>query len=132
MAITTITTATRNAIADLIDDLINTGSTDATGDFQILDDPIVAVEIAFQNPAFGAAASGVITLAGVPLSAAATASVPLADLALLRNRNNVEVVRGDVTLGGTGAVTLTNTNIASGQTVRITAGTVTVPASVTV
>jgi len=63
-------TATRNVLADAVDAAINTGSGTAT--LVIKDGASVSATINLQNPAFGAASGGTITLAGVTLSATAS------------------------------------------------------------
>ena len=132
-ATTTITTALRNALADLIDTTINAGTTDASGDFQILDDPSALVTIPLNNPSHGAASGGVITLDTTGGLEAAASGTGTADIGRFRDRDNTEVIRGNADVAaGTPAVTLTNTSINSGQTCRITSGTITIPASVTV
>ncbi len=118
----THTTATRNTLADEIDTLVNTGTTDAGGDIIIEESagPTTLATITFQNPAFGAASSGTITLAGVPLSNTASAT-GTANRFQIRNRDNTEVFRGTVTAtSGGGDIELDNTSINSGQTVQIT------------
>lgn len=121
-------TALRNAIADAVDNYLNTtGSTDATADLELLDAAVSLVVINLQNPAFGAAASGVITLAGVPLSNTAGASGTVDNFAI-RDRDNADAITGTVTgTGGGGDIEVTNTSITSGQTVQITSLTYTAP-----
>jgi hypothetical protein len=121
MALTHVT-AVRNMLADAVDNYINTtGATDAGGDIiiQTAADATL-VTIPFNNPAFGAAASGVITLAGVPLEANAAASGTAAKFRI-RDRANAEVLQGTVTaVAGGGDIEADNTSIVSGQAVRIT------------
>jgi hypothetical protein len=117
----------RNAIADAVDDQVNSGSTDATGDLILRASTTTLVTIPFQNPAFGSAASGVITLAGVPLTAAATAG-GTADNFIIRNRDNNSKISGSVTAtGGGGDMTIDNTNIANSQNVQLNSLTWTAP-----
>lgn len=61
----TLENATRSAICDAIVDLIDAGS--AAGYLQIRQDATVLAELPLADPAFGAAANGVATLAGVPV-----------------------------------------------------------------
>lgn len=127
MAITH-TTAVRNVLADTFDDQVNAGTTDAGGDVVISDNPTVVVTITFQNPAFGAAATGVITLAGVPLSNTASATGAAVDEFIIQNRDNTQVLDGTVTVtSGGGDIEVNNTSINSGQTVEITSMTYTAP-----
>ena len=80
----------------------------------------VLATIALQNPAFTVAGAGVATLAGVPLSVAASASGTAA-LAALRTNADVDVVTG-LTVGTSATdIILGTTTITSGGTVTITA-----------
>lgn len=126
MAITHAT-ATRNVLADAIDAQVNAGTADLGGDLDIKASSTTLVEITFQDPAFGAAAAGVITLAGVPLSNTAVAA-GVADNFDVKSRDNVIIFTGTATLtSGGGDIELDNTNIAIGQTVEITSLTYTAP-----
>lgn len=128
MAITHVT-ALRNILADAVDNYINTtGTGEAQGDFVILDSAVVLARIDLQAPAFGAASSGVITLAGTPLTATAAAS-GTADLFELQDRDDGSVVLGTATLtSGGGDIELDNTNITTSQVVEVTSFTYTAPA----
>lgn len=117
----TLPTATRDALANNIDDLVNTGSGTAT--IVLIDDGGLGdlVEIDLQNPAFGASSTGVITLAGVPLSGTASAgSATTPDKYEIRDRDGAVVADGAVT--GVGPIT-------SGDTVDLSGYTWTQPAS---
>lgn len=122
-------TATRNAMGDAVDDQVNAGTTDAQGDFVLLESsgPTDLVEINLQDPAFGAAAAGVLTLQGTPLQNDATAS-GTADAFEIRDRDNAVVIDGSVTgTGGGGDVEIDNPSINSGQTVELDSLTWTAP-----
>ena len=68
--------------------------------------------------------NGVLTLSGLPLSNAASATGIAAE-ARIRDSNSVDVITG-LTVGTSGTdIVLDNTSIASGQTVNITSGTIT-------
>lgn len=83
----------------------------------------VLATIALQNPGF-TEASQVLTLAGVPLSVAASATGTAAK-AELRNNAGTTVVSG-LTVGTSATdIILGTTTITSGGTVTITAGTIT-------
>jgi hypothetical protein len=115
-------TALRNTIADAVDNYLNTtGATDASADLQIQTAAdAVLVEFTLQNPAFGAASSGSMSLAGTPLSATAGATGTAAK-GRIRDRANADAVLFSVTLsGGGGDVIATNTSISSGQSCQIT------------
>lgn len=129
MAVTHVT-ALRNAIADQVDAYLNTtGATDASADLQIQDaSNVVLVEFTLQNPAFGAAASSVITLNGVPIAATAGAA-GTASKGRIRDRANADAILFSVTAtGGGGDVTVSNTSIANGQACSLTSLTYTAPA----
>jgi hypothetical protein len=117
---TTISTAARNAQADAFDTLVNTGTVqtlvliDSTG-------PTVLVTFTLDTTnAFGNASSGAITVTGLPLSATASAGAAA-------TAESYEI-RIDGTACWTGGVTGADT-ITSGQTVNLTAFTITWPAS---
>lgn len=122
-------TALRSVLADAVDNYLNTtGSTDASADLQIRASSTVLVEFTLQNPAFGSASSGVITLAGTPLSATASAT-GTADNFLIRDRANATALSGSVTAtGGGGDITVSNTSIANGQSCSLDSLTYTAPA----
>jgi hypothetical protein len=83
----------------------------------------VLATIALQNPAF-TEASQVLTLAGVPLSVAASASGTAAK-AEIRNNAGTTIVSG-LTVGTSGTdIIIGTTTITSGGTVTCTAGTIT-------
>lgn len=83
----------------------------------------VLATIALQNPAF-TEASQVLTLAGVPLSVAASATGTAAK-AELRNNAGTVIVSG-LSVGTSGSdVNLTSTSITAAQTVTVTSGTIT-------
>lgn len=116
----THSTAARNAMANAVDDQVNSGSSDAQGDLVLLATSTVLVRIPLQNPAYGNASNGTIALAGVPLNAAATNSGTVNKYEI-QNRDNQVVHTGSVTAtGGGGDMTIDNTSITSGQTVEVT------------
>jgi hypothetical protein len=70
----------------------------------------------------------VLTLAGVPLSATASATGTAAKAELRDNAGNVIVSGLTVTAsGGGGDIIISSTSITSGQTVQVTSGTITHP-----
>jgi len=83
----------------------------------------ILATIALQNPV-ATVAGAVLTLAGVPLSVAAAAAGTAA-LAEIRNNTDVVIVSG-LTVGTTGTdIIISSTTISAGQTVQVTAGTIT-------
>ncbi len=116
MAITHSSTV-RNALADLIDDRVNAGTLDTGGDFVVIDSsgPTDLISWELQDPAFGAASAGTITLAGVPLSTTASAT-GTADEFEVRSRDNNVIYQGTVTAtGGGGDVEINDASVTSGQ-----------------
>ena len=126
MAVTHVTAA-RNALADAVDDRVNSGSTDVNGDLVLFDGMTELVRFALANPAFGSASRGQITLSGLPLSNTASAS-GMANIFEIQDRDNTRVFGGSVTAtNGGGDMELDNTSINSGQTVQIDSFTYTAP-----
>lgn len=85
----------------------------------------VAVTYNLATPAFAAPAGGSMTMAGLPLSANATAA---GDLNGAELRQSNDTVLATMTVGTAGAdVTVNNINVAVDQTVNITAFTFSFP-----
>lgn len=125
MSITHVT-ALRNTLADAVDAAINTGSGTAT--LTLRDSTSVLATFNLQNPAFGAAAGGVITLEGVPITTNATAAGDADNFQIL-DRDGTLLVSGSVTgSGGGGDIEVSNINIASGQLCSLDSLTYTAPA----
>ena len=122
-------TALRSVIADAVDNYLNTtGATDASADLVIRASTTILVTFVLQNPAFGAASSGVITAAGTPIAATASAA-GTADNFQIRDRANTVALSGSVTAtGGGGDITVSNTSIANGQNCSLDSLTYTAPA----
>lgn len=127
----TLATATRNAVLDAIDDLINTGSGTAnlrgytTGGSA---SGTLLFECAFGNPAFAGAASGSMAANAITADSSANATGTLA-VAEIFNRNNASVFTG-ITCGTSGAEINFNTlSITTGDNVSISSLTITCPAS---
>jgi hypothetical protein len=115
--------AIRNALADLVVDAVDAGTTDPNGDIQIAilaDFVTILATLEFANPAFGAAAAGVATANAIApdTNAAGTGS---AGFFRLRDRDNAEVLRGTVTVTGDGGdLQLSSIVINPADTVSIT------------
>ena len=118
MAITHAT-ATRNTLADAIDTLVNTGS--GTSNFTFRNAQAVTLAVVdLDNPAFGAASSGAISLAGTPQEGTASHATSNAVCTAfdIKDRNAAVVLSG--TVAATGAdINVSNTTINNGDTVRI-------------
>lgn len=123
----TLTTTARNAACDAVVDLIDVGTGDANGDLVIMTsgDAEVAT-LAFSNPAFGAASSGVATAATISDDTSATGGT--AALFKFQNRDNAEVLRGTVGTSGADLI-ISSLSIGAGDTISVSSFTVTMPAS---
>ena len=125
MALTHSTVA-RDGISNGIDDPSNTGA--GTAILIIKASSTALATINLQNPAFGASSTGVITLAGVPLSDASADATGTADGFDIEDRDGTVVLSGSVTgLSGGGDIELDNTSIVATQEVKITSLTYTAP-----
>jgi hypothetical protein len=103
MAITLATNA-RNAVCDAIVDLVDVGTTDTAGDIEIATTGFASslAVVPLVVPAYSSSASGVATLLSVPRSVAAVASGTAA-VWRLRDRNNVQIMQGNVSLTADGS-----------------------------
>lgn len=119
-------TTTRNALANAYDDTVNTGSGTATLKLETIGDVEVAT-LNLQNPAFGAAATGVITLQGVPIADSSATGGTIAQGSIY-DRNGAKVSESPAGTSGT-EIILSSLTVAVSETVTLTALTVTVPAS---
>lgn len=122
MAIT-YTTAVKNARLDVVIAAIDAGSGAGKLEIGTAGMGSVLATITLSDPS-GTSGSGVLTLSGTPLSASATGTGTAA-AARIRDSDNNNVVTG-LTVGTSGTdIVLDSTSITSGQTVRITSGTIT-------
>jgi hypothetical protein len=131
-----ISAAARSAAADAVAALVDGGA--AAGTLQIRSGTQPAgpdstatgtllAELTLHDAAFGAAAAGVATLAGTPLTVTAVASGTASWFRVL-DSNGVAVFDGSV--GVSGADLLVNTvTVSTGLDVEISDGTMTMPAS---
>lgn len=135
---TRIPTGSRNAAADAVVDRADLGAGAALLRIYSGAQPASAndaasgtllVEFTMADPSFGAAATGVATAQGTPLEDVGLADGTAGWFRIVDSDGNT-VVDGAVTAtGGGGEIELDNTSIATDQTVRITALTVTMPAT---
>lgn len=129
---------TRNALADTLDDQVNagagagtikvySGTQPATADTALSGNTLLAT-FTLDDPAFGAASSGVVTLAGTPRNTTGAAA-GTATWARCETSAPATVFDCDVTgTGGGGTIQLNTTTISVGVNLSITSGTVTMPA----
>lgn len=125
----TLSTAARNAATDGVVDLVDAGVTDAGGDLVIRDSGNTELVVfVLDATAFGNAATGTASAAGLPKTIAAVAT-GTANNALLRDKDNNNIITG-LTVGTSGTdVTIDNTSINSGQDVTLNSLDYTTPAS---
>ncbi|MGW6790042.1 hypothetical protein [Streptomyces chartreusis] len=141
MANIQLATATVNAMADAVDALINGGSAAGTIKVYSGSQPANAnasitgtllATFTLDNPAFGAASGGVITLGAVPLTTTGAAAGTATHFRCASGGTGGvgTVWDGQVTAtGGGGELQLNTTTISVGVSVEITSGTFTMPAS---
>lgn len=120
----TLTNAARSAAADAVVDLVDGGP--GAGKLKIYTSgAALLVTITLSDPAFGAAANGVATAAGLPLTGTASGTGTADNIEVTTSADTI-IWSGTLAAAG---VSLNNTSIASGQDVTITAWTYTQPAS---
>ena len=123
----TLTTAARNAACNAIVDLVDAGAGAGTLVFYLANASTEVATLTFSDPAFGNAATGVATASAITSDTSATGNASAATVAKFLDSDATEVLR--CTVGTSGAdINLSNNVIATGETVAITALTVTVPA----
>lgn len=119
-------TALRSTLADAVDAAINTGS--GAAKLRLRDGATTIVDFELQNPAFGNAAAGVITLEGVPIAAEAGAAGELDNFQIL-DRDGGVVLSGSVSGSGMGGdIEVSNINVADEQECSLDSLTYTAPA----
>lgn len=119
-------TVLRDVLANAIDNEINTGTGTSNLKFQTSGDVEVAT-INFQDPAFGASSTGVITLAGVTLSDTSATGGTIAQASIFDQDGTKQL---EMTVAVSGAeINITSLVIAATEQVDLTSLTITVPAS---
>jgi hypothetical protein len=131
-----ITNAMRNAACNAIVDSLDTGGAGtikiydgtqaATADTAISTQNLL-VTITLNSTAFGNASNGVATLNGVPLSGTAGAT-GTASWFRMANGSGTTILDGSVGTSNADLI-LNTTSILNGNTVQVTSGTLTMPAS---
>lgn len=131
-----IATASRNAACDALVDLLDAsgsgtlkiydGTQPANANTSVSTQTLLAT-ITLDSTAFGSASSGVATLASTPLSATAAAT-GTASWFRAADGGGATVFDGSVGTSSADLI-LNTTSITSGNTVQVTSGTVTMPAS---
>lgn len=116
-------TAAKNTMLDAIDTLINTGA--GTAVLKIRAGSVgtpgtVLATINLGNPAFGAAASGAMTMSGLPLSDTSADATGTAGMFEILDRDANVVVSGSITAtGGGGDMTMPSTSITATEPVDL-------------
>ena len=125
----TLTTTMRDAIADAVDATINGGGGAGYLEFQTSGDVEVAT-ITFSATAFGASSTGVITLAGVPLSDTNATGGTMAKFRIYDNgAPGTELIAGTVSTSGADINFAGGLTVGASDTVTLTSFTITCPAS---
>lgn len=132
MATLKISTAARNAAADAIADLCDVGGA-GTLEIRTGSQPAnpgtaasgtLLATFTLDNPAFGAASTGVVTLD--PPTSVSAAATGTAGYFRIKNNAGTAIIDGDCGTSGA-SLNLNTTSITSGGTVSITSGTLTMP-----
>lgn len=136
---TRISTAARNAAADAIAALIDVGAANGYVEIRTGAQPAnpgtaasgtLLVTIQLNEPAFGAASTGVVTADVSPALTAAAVAAGTAGWFRAYDDNDLAVIDGSCGAVSSGEdMELSNTSIASGQDVTITSWTMTMPES---
>ena len=124
MALTMQTNA-RDAQADALDVLVNTGAGTSNMKLETSGDVEVAT-FDFQDPAFGASATGVITLNGTTITDAAATGGVVAQFSIY-NKTPTKVLEGVAAVSGQD-LDVSSLTIGAGDTVDLTSFSITVPA----
>ncbi len=115
----TLATATRTVVCDAIVDLADAGAGAATIQIATAAFAAILATITCQDPAYGAAASGVAALAGTPLQDTLADNTGTAAVWRLRDSNSVVVFDGPVATSGGGDINLsTNARNAGLEAIR--------------
>ena len=119
----TLQNGLRSVLADALDGEVGAAGTllfETSGDVEV-------ATITLGNPAFGAAANGVITLNGTPLSDTSATGGTVAQFSIFKS-GPVKLLEGTVATSGAD-INITSTTIGASDTVTLTSFTITVPAS---
>jgi hypothetical protein len=125
----TLATTMRDAIADAVDATINGGGGAGYLEFQTSGDVEVAT-ITFDATAFGASSSGTITMASAPKSDTSATGGTMAKFRIYDNgAPGTELIAGTVGTSGEDINFAGGLVVGAGDTVTLTAFTITCPAS---
>lgn len=121
-------TTLKNTRMDAVDTAANAGSGDAkleigTDSGSAYGSTLVSIDL--NDPAFGAASGGVITLDNTPEPSGTAGATGTAAFARIRDSDDNDIVTGLTVGTGSEDIVLDSVSISSGQTVTITSGTIT-------
>lgn len=120
----TLATTMRDAIADAVDALIGTT---ATMEFQTSGDVEVAT-ISLGSPAFGSSSTGTITITGAPISDTSATGGAMAKFKI-KSAGTTTQITGTVGTSASDINFAGGVTVGAGDTVTLTAFTITCPAS---
>ena len=123
----TLSTSARNVLCDAIVDEIDVGASDGSLDFYVDGFGTLLAELTFSSTAFGDAASGVATANAITSDTSANDTGTVGVFQIL-NGEGSPLLSGTVSASG-GDINFNTTSINTGDSVAVTALTVTVPAS---
>src|SRR5688500_16424515 len=123
---TKLTNTIASLLADAIDNDVNTSGPGKIILYGGSEPAPLLATFTLSATAFGAASNGVIALAGVPLTVAASASGTATHFRITRGNGTTVILQGSVGTSGS-QLNLSTLTITSGVNVTITSGTVTVP-----
>lgn len=116
-------TGLRNVLADAVDTEVGTAGFlqfETSGDVEV-------ATIPFGNPAFGAAATGVITLNGTPIQDTSATGGTTSQFSIYKS-GPTKLLEGTVATSGAD-INISSTVIGAGDTVELTSFTITMPAT---
>ena len=120
-------TVLRDDIANELDNEINAGVTETGGKLAIETSADAEISLhRFDNPAFGAAATGVITMAAPPKDDTSANAGTAAQFSIY-DRGNIKILEGVVAVTGQD-LDLSSLSVGAGDTVSLTSFTITAPA----
>lgn len=122
----TLSTSARDVLANAVSDLIDVGG---AGTLKIYTDGfgILLAELAFSNPAFGAASNGVCTANTITQDTSANSDGTMGVFQFI-NGENSPILSGTISASG-GDINFDSLVVIEGDTIRVQSMTLTVPAT---
>jgi hypothetical protein len=122
-------TGLQNALADEIDNYINTSGTAPELVFETTADVEVATIVMSTSNAFGAAAAGVITMTGQPLQDTNATGGTTAQFSIYANASQTTKMLEGTVATAAADINISSTVVGATDTVELTTFTITMPAS---